>query len=416
MRVDEALARPHLPMLCSAANHPMRSRTVFNWIHGADLQAEEGLTGFPHTRLFLNRSIMEHCSPLDLVNISRTSRFLRSFIHTHSHLWSIAQTNMARGDDCPGVPVLPVVEASGNYTHSAYACFLFEGGSCSLCSEWTEEPPIDFAFRTRICSSKKCKKRKAELVWVDNDRKYENFHWGKWLPRRVVGDPGLPNGETTYSYSFPAIENAESEREYAVSLDAGFGNFEEDSNFVRRTVEELNEECDRRERSRPALLENASKLEAWHLLYNAEHERVLHQNLEILRSYAVVEKRKFQGIMRCPTISAIFHAFNRDLNLITHTVWIHNRDRVLAELKAMTNGALPPGAITQHNDKIRCTHCSRLLRGSSMKDHLVDKHSDLVSKDPVAQRDKQNLCSECPGSKRLYTQRGLKDHRRSKHA
>ncbi|KAJ7776109.1 hypothetical protein B0H16DRAFT_1505688 [Mycena metata] len=331
---------------------------------------------------------MEQCSPLDLLNLSRTSRFLRSFIHTHSHLWSIAQANIARGDDCPGVPV---VETSGNHTHSAYARFLLEGGSCS---NGRKNPQSTLHFVLGFV---------RELVWVDNDRTYENFHWGKWLPRRVVSDPGLPNGETPYS-------NAEREREYAVSLDAG--NLEEDSNFVRRTVEELNEECDRRERSRPAPLENAFELEAWYLLYAAEHERVLRQNLETFKSCALAEKKKFQGIMRCPTISAIFHAFNRDLTLITHTVWMQNRDRVLAELKAMTNGVLPPGAIAQHNDKIRCTHCSRLLRSSSMKDHLVDKYApDLVSKDP--QREKQNPCSQCPGSKRLYTQRGLKDHRRS---
>ncbi|KAJ7776105.1 hypothetical protein B0H16DRAFT_1505673, partial [Mycena metata] len=309
---------------------------------------------------------------------------------------------MARGDDCPGVPMLPVAKASGNYTNSAYARCVRNGRA-------SRQSTLHFVLG--FVRQKSVKKRKAELVWVDIDRTYESFHWGKWLPRRVVGDPGFPNGETTYSYSFPAIENAEREREYAVSLDAG--NLEEDSNFVWRTVEQLNEECDRRERSRPALLENAFELEAWHLLYAAEHERVLRQNLETFKSCALAEKTKFQGIMRCPTISAIFHAFNRDLTLITHTVWIQNRDRVLVELKAMSNGVLPPGVIPQHNDKIRCTHCSGLLRGSSMKDHLVDKHSDLVSKDPVAQRDKQNPCSQCPGSKRLYTQRGLKDHRRS---
>ncbi|KAJ7187099.1 hypothetical protein C8R46DRAFT_1058878 [Mycena filopes] len=372
------------------------SFSVFNW--------------FP---VDVGLAILEHCSPLDLVQLSRTSGFLRTFIDTNPHLWAIAQTNIARGV-CPAVPVLPVIEASGNYAQSAYARFLFEGGACTGCSEWTNLPPQDFMFRFRACSSKRCRILPSS-VWADTSGKYDDFHWGNWLPRlRIVEE--LPNGETTitYSYSRRAIDKAEKERKYAVAADAG--SLVQDSRFVRRTVTQLNEECERRMRSRPALLENATALQAWHSLYLTEHAAVLVENVKILKGYALAEKKKLQGIMRCPTIVALFTAFNRDLTPITHTVWTHNRERVLCELKAMKDGAFPLGMAPRHNDKVRCAQCPKLVRASNMHHHVLDKHPTVDVAEPlIPQREGPNPCPECPRSKRLYTKRGLKDHRLKKH-
>ncbi|KAJ7187083.1 hypothetical protein C8R46DRAFT_1058798 [Mycena filopes] len=385
-------------------------RTFTFPLAGAHTASFSVFTRFP---MDVGLAILEHCSPLDLVQLSRTSGFLRTFINTNSHLWAIAQNNMARGV-CPEIPVLPGIEASGDYTQSACARFLFEGGACTTCSEWTSLPPQNFTFRFRACSSKRCRIL-PNSVWTDTSGKYDDFHWGNWLPRlRIVEE--LPNGETaiTYSDSRLAIDKAEKERKYAVAVDVG--SLEQDLRFVRRTVLQLNEECERRARSRPALLENATALQAWYPLYLTEHAAVLVGNVKILKNYALAEKKKFQGIMRCPTIVALFTAFNRDLSSITHTVWTHNRERVLRELNAMKGGAFPSGMAPPHNDKVRCAQCPKLVRASNMHHHVLDKHPTVDVAEPlIPQREGPNPCPKCPRSKRRYTKRGLKDHRLKKH-
>lgn len=207
--------------------------------------------------------ILEKCSPFDLVQLGLTSRFLRSFIAAHGHLWTAAQSNIVH------LPPPPAVEASGNYSQSAYAVWLFAGGPCTVrefifrriicsrsqvCSESTVSQPFHFLFRFRACSvGQACApcqdptfltcsttRRRARdfclrrfqpnftlphihsssnaSVFVDENRKYENFSWGKWLPRveRV-----LPGGVLTHAYSTLAIQNADRERQQAIGVDRG---------------------------------------------------------------------------------------------------------------------------------------------------------------------------------------------------
>lgn len=76
--------------------------------------------------LGMDHQILEHCSPFDLAQLFRTSRFFRSFVTVHPHLWNAARHNLA-------LPAPPDVQASGNYSQSAYALWLFDGGPCTVC-------------------------------------------------------------------------------------------------------------------------------------------------------------------------------------------------------------------------------------------------------------------------------------------
>ncbi|KAJ7676271.1 hypothetical protein B0H17DRAFT_1080380 [Mycena rosella] len=91
-------------------------------------------------------AIFEHCSPFDLVQLGLSSRHLRAFIGANRCLWITAQASLL------GLPPLPTVEASGNFSRSAYASWLFGGGLCTWCSEWTDSQPCNFVFRFRACS------------------------------------------------------------------------------------------------------------------------------------------------------------------------------------------------------------------------------------------------------------------------
>ncbi|KAJ7932048.1 hypothetical protein B0H13DRAFT_1956427 [Mycena leptocephala] len=315
-------------------------------------------------------AILEHCSPSDLVQLEIVSKGLRAFIRSNMHLWTAALGNVSRGE-CPGVPSLPVVEASGNYSQSAYALFIFGGGSCSWCSKWTELQPFQWIFRFRACS---VSQRLLSLG------QYDDHSWGKWLPRMMRIQQ---SGDIIHVYSTRATKYATRELEQAFGVDRG-NSRRDPLGFPCRTVAQLKEECAKRERSRPALHRNGLQLEEWQKRYVQQKSIVFCENFEFIKCVSAVENKKHQGILRCPTMARIFAAFNRDLALITETVWRENLPIIRAEFKYMVNGVLPDGMVGRRNDKVRCSYCPRLIKTQGPESGSDEKH-----------------CPECPDLKRL---------------
>ncbi|KAJ6496025.1 hypothetical protein C8R45DRAFT_984778 [Mycena sanguinolenta] len=134
---------------------------------------------------------------------------------------------------------------------------------------------------------------------------------------------------------------------------------------------------------------------------------------------SAVDDVNFRGLLRCPRLKYVFEAFNRDLALLTHTVWMHNRSAILTEFKYMKNGVFSEGMVGHQSDKLRCSYCPRLITVKGMADHIVDKHKgqnpDEIPFIPNAKGDKKH-CPDCPDSKRLFTKRGLEDHKSVKHS
>ncbi|KAJ7907898.1 hypothetical protein B0H13DRAFT_1879122 [Mycena leptocephala] len=283
--------------------------------------------------------------------------------------------------------------------------------SFQICSEWTDSQPVNFVFRFRACSSK-CK---AKIVFssMHVPKEHDNLHWGKWLPREIYVQE---NGETTHLYSIRAKKDAELERQQAIAWTLATHNFcllKRDRNADVESAPGLHSSrlvYFTRDCSFLTTHQNAFELETWHELYIAERELIFHKNLETLKGFALTENKKIQGVLRCPTIAPLFRAFNRDLTLITHTVWMQHRKRALVELKVLAEGVFPPGMVARRNVKIRCAHCPRLLRVWAMASHLADKHQDTdIDAMPAT-----TPCPDCPGSKRMFTNRGLMDHRLNK--
>ncbi|KAF7335550.1 hypothetical protein MVEN_02208900 [Mycena venus] len=132
---------------------------------------------------------------------------------------------------------------------------------------------------------------------------------------------------------------------------------------------------------------------------------------------SAVEDKKLQGILRCPTMARILAAFNRDLALLTHTVWMDNRIAILMELKYMMDRILPEETLGRRNDKVRCSYCPRLNKAKGMSDHVVDKHKDQnPDAIPFIPVRNEKHCANCPDSKRVFTKRGLADHKLHRHS
>ncbi|KAJ6542017.1 hypothetical protein DFH09DRAFT_1089344 [Mycena vulgaris] len=303
-------------------------------------------------------AVMEHCSPYDLTQLSLTSRFLRSFISANKHLWTAGRFNLARRES-PRLPAPPVVEANGNYSQSAYAFW--------WCSVWTNSQPVSFLFRLRSCSAT-CKAllMSDASLRVDKAKKYDDFSWGKWLPRGQQVHQLLNGQIIYYVYSRRATDHAERERQQAIGVDAG-NSRGDPLGFPRRTVQQLNAECALRQQARDALAKNACELDIWQQAYFAQRVVVSQKNFEFLKLMSTVEDQKVQAVLRCPTAARLCFAFNRDLAYITYTVWTQHRTGIFSELKFMLEGVFPTGMEARYNDKKRCSYCPRLIKTQGPK-------------------------------------------------
>ncbi|KAJ7183366.1 hypothetical protein C8R46DRAFT_1066783, partial [Mycena filopes] len=350
--------------------------------------------------------IMQHCSPWDIVQLHRTSKPLRAFIDTHKHVWIATQRNL-------WVPPVPILESSGHRTQSAYALYLFGGGSCTWCSKFTPRQPFEFAFRFRACSPSCTKLLMSDVnIYMDKSKTYDNFSWGRWLPRQQY-----QSGQVKYNgYSKRDIKYADRERQQAIDVD-NRSSRRDPLGIPCRTVAQLDEECLKRERSRAARTEHSSRLKAWQDAYYKQKAQVSRINYDYIKLLSGVEGKKAQGILRTPKGEAIFEAFNRDLTRITYTVWMENRELLFAQLEYMLNGVFPAGMVGRPNDKLLCSYCPRLIKVKGMADHVVDKHPEQnPDAIPFIRSRDEKHCDECPASKRVYTKRGLKDHKLNKHA
>ncbi|KAJ7641684.1 hypothetical protein FB45DRAFT_900766, partial [Roridomyces roridus] len=343
--------------------------------------------------------IFSFCGPFDLAKLSCTSKSLRAFIQTN-RLWESSYGNMSRGN-CSRLPPPPVVEASRNYSPSAYAFWLLGGGLCTRCSAWTDSQPCHFLFRFRACSAE-CRGMllHGNSMWHDKRHKYTTLSWGNWLPRESCT---LPNGGTVYRYSRRAIKDAENEREQALVVDRG---------------EQLDAECALRALDRSKISQvvvcldvllpklnapqNAKALESWQIAYLVEKAVVKSANLSFMKSMCMAENKKVQGVLRCPAALSVFDAFNRDLELITTTVWAQIRRLTLAQLEWMKAGVLPPNMPARPGDRIRCEQCNELRADG------VSSHKHKATKAPETTR--PMLCPECPHSRRSFSEQGLRDH------
>ncbi|KAF7299376.1 hypothetical protein MIND_00886900 [Mycena indigotica] len=347
--------------------------------------------------------IFEHCSPFDLVELAATSVSLRRLINDHSYLWSIAFSNVSRGQ-CPLPPSCPAIEASGNFSQVAYARWIFQGGPCSHCGQLTSSLPSHFLLRLRACSPRCARILKtSRFLYFDIKHEYDNFSFGKWLPRAIFNT-------TTYVYNLKSLQTARAEaKAAAIFTRAGTlrGHRPPASCiFVLRNETALVEEYGRRERARPLLEKNAKKLEAWSAKYLQEKKDVIALNIQFLQSVWAKENIKPKRFQDVPKVQQILASFNRDLALITRKVWEDNRSLILAEISALGLGG----------GKVQCRFCERMISRVGMGDHIVDCHKDQDPDLVVANLKGRLHCKQCPTSKRVFTKEGLEHHRLSQHS
>ncbi|KAF7301965.1 Inositol-pentakisphosphate 2-kinase [Mycena indigotica] len=342
--------------------------------------------------------ILEQCSPYDLVQLSATSKRLRKMILLkHVYLWNRARANLERSGISLTLPPCPQVPASGNFSETAYATFLFGGGMCTQCTKPTARLPCIFLFRSRACS-RRCKLDIISNLAVDWIQIQDTTPWGRSLPKipyQVVA------GVVYYAFDWKAIQLARQEHDEAIARTCGAAPTPPKL-FRSRTRHQLEEEYTKREQSVPILLQNAEQLNLWAAEYCDEQRRVYYRNLKFLQRVVKLADPKISAsqVIKSQVFGLIFSAFNRDLQDITLTVWQHHCSAVMTELKP--------------SFKIACPYCKRLIHIDGLHIHVVAKHND-IDKVRLSTPSGKLACFECPNSGRVFTEKGLSDHRRTKH-
>ncbi|KAF7322362.1 hypothetical protein HMN09_00014100 [Mycena chlorophos] len=322
--------------------------------------------------------IIESCSPHDIVQLRMTSKRLRNIIDRHSHVWTTARANLARGQ-CSSVPAPPEVTARGNYNEASYAFWLFGGGRCdsTICENAAKGLPVSFTLRLRACS-KKCDDWifDSGLIYCDFKHRYDATTWGLWLPRIPFED----NGSKFFLYRRSAIRDAEDEVNQAIAVTNGaifcMGK------FPLRTIDALTLEHRKRAESRVMLEKNAKQLVAWKIGYLAEKATVEDLNWACLKTFCATERISFNQLRHCPMTMALLEAFNRDLERITLTVWQQHRLVLRREYETLFPDRVPTSSLKKHN--VECPECGRPVKAAGLRDHVQARHSSREDREDGA--------------------------------
>ncbi|KAF7301230.1 hypothetical protein MIND_00687800 [Mycena indigotica] len=333
--------------------------------------------------------IIENCSPYDLVQLNATSKVIRSFIGSHQYLWERSLLNLKRGN-CDAVPSPPRIQATGNYSVTAYIAWIFGGGSCSIrnCSRATHNLPWSFILGLRACS-RSCQEMlmSKDYIFFDVAHIYDDSLLSRWLPHLVIETPQTPIPIHAYLRKLLTAARHELHCAERVNPKPKRKSSEKHNPFALR---DLYEDYPKRQDARLLLEENARRLTEWVGNYLKEKVMVIKANTDFLRATVSGSQTELNlnRVLQTPTLGRLLHAFNRDLEILTPSVWEQNRDAIMTEL-----------ATTPH---IKDLHCSS------------SKLSDCTSSHPSDQGKRR--CPDCPRSSRLYSTHALRDHRSAKHA
>lgn len=112
-----------------------------------------GQCRFPTLPLELLAEILiQTNSPRDVLSVARTSKLLCSTLVCNPAADFIWRT--VRKKCLPH----PLPDPTQNFSEAAYAAFVYDGGACDVCNQYTKEFYASFATRIRVCRDSRCKK------------------------------------------------------------------------------------------------------------------------------------------------------------------------------------------------------------------------------------------------------------------
>ncbi|KAJ7664463.1 hypothetical protein DFH06DRAFT_1187871 [Mycena polygramma] len=250
--------------------------------------------------------IMRVSSPADLRMLRSVSRLFYHILNTHPSCWTHARRAISLPPPPPGLPAwreftqapfhFPVQLGRGAI-EAAYAGYLFGGGSCTVCGNWSSEIPHSLGLSFRCCSPK-CR----QLVYVINHKHLLHVRYMDRFDH--PGSEWLSHQPTKYGGLFFRSELAAAKKtlEY-LRVEATRVEFQ----FIR----EFRAEACRHE------MKMVRNLQDWKPNYMDALRDTRDSNITFLKSIALKHRIKVAKLLSSPTLQRVFDAFNRDLTSMT---------------------------------------------------------------------------------------------------
>ncbi|KAJ6632343.1 hypothetical protein B0H10DRAFT_1977045 [Mycena sp. CBHHK59/15] len=287
------------------------------------------------------QQIIINCNPLELLNIQILSKRFYQILQANPSSWATARCNMD-----PPVPPPPEVAATGIWSESAYAQFIFGGGHCTVksCNQWTDRFPCSFAVKLRACSDKclavlyrrlnnpttQIKNSYLNSTAIPGKRglrkmgQTQRLHFHDWLPYNEQEITVFP----VYTVSSIATADQEWFSARAVTEKRSA----RPPVKILRTLPELQQQYKLRAEALPRIMENAMALQEWSQQYSEAEARTRLNNIVIFRDViGPKEQVPYRALLRTPTLSRALDAFARSLTPLDMRSWCGMRFDVLKE-------------------------------------------------------------------------------------
>ncbi|KAF7298421.1 hypothetical protein MKEN_01367200 [Mycena kentingensis (nom. inval.)] len=276
--------------------------------------------------------VLKQCSLFDLAQLSLSSPDWKTFIDKNAFLWAVACQNFAVGS-CAALPRRPDIQCedgAGKYSDLAYALWMFGGGKCSSCGKFTKRHLVSYRLNWRSCSRDCTLAAKKKLLYwekdIDASQVDASRPWADVPAHTIIQH----ENKSTREYSLKSFVAVRDDWERASAAAWGMKPLAEGA----KSLGQLRAELSRRKSESLNLLQHSDAMHSWLAGYHTQRGTVYHLNLDFIRKVSISEKIRFKTMLRTPTLTAIFYAFNRDLEPLTDSVWKNIRKTIRSQVHA----------------------------------------------------------------------------------
>ncbi|KAJ7127410.1 hypothetical protein C8R43DRAFT_1027962 [Mycena crocata] len=266
---------------------------------------------------------MKLSGPADLDTLRSVCSVFKTILDANPSIWKYARAPLK-------IPAPPVGRLGNGVSGGAlellqrgdsernYIMYLFGGGKCTVCGNWTAQLPCSFALGFRCCS-KQCRHRvfslKTQLGLVAIKTGELDRHPGiQWLTPHPA-----PLGGLYFRADLLAVKQK-------IQALGRISKTSDEFNFTNATATYWAE----------SRCQTFTLLDCWHVEYTKSVASTRAKNLAILRGIARQEKVTLQTLLDSPTLHRIVTAFNRDVTKLGINDWRMIRTAVCQELKGKT--------------------------------------------------------------------------------
>ncbi|TFY70792.1 hypothetical protein EVG20_g2203 [Dentipellis fragilis] len=254
--------------------------------------------------LELLATILSHVrSPKDVLSLTRCNKHLCATLLNKGNTWIWRR---ARQECNAG----PIPDPPEGWSEARFAAFIFDGGKCEICKDYTKRMYMSFSLKVRLCKNPSClgNFKKGSALTLQGANRAMQFI-ATWLPtlenfdlrarNLPVGNPYLPSQKI---WRRSDMLKAVNDYNRLVLTDEGIADYKKrHETQIRRLA--------------PYLV-LCKKLVEWSKVWQALHAQVRRKNVEFTKLRAAEGGWNFQDLMETPTFGSMLKSHTNSLELL----------------------------------------------------------------------------------------------------